>query len=234
MAKISVLIVDDEPLAHDIILEHMKHMPELTLAKQCYSAKEAKAYLIHNKIDILFLDINMPEMSGLEFLKALNSQPATIITSAYRQYAIEGFDLNVVDYLLKPFGLDRFRQAVNKAQFIVDATPPLTNIKEQFFIKVDHKQVAIKLSELLYLEAYGNYVKVRTQRSEYLTASTLTTLANRLFQMGEQFFRVHKSFVINTNFVTAFCTKEIELANHYHVPIGKTFKKIVKDKLSMP
>lgn len=234
MAKISVLIVDDEPLAHDIILEHMKHIPELTLAKQCYSAKEAEMYLTNNKVDILLLDINMPEMTGLEFLKALSSQPATIITSAYRQYAIEGFDLNVVDYLLKPFGLNRFRQAVNKALFMVGAKAPLANMKEQFFIKVDHKQVAIKLSELLYLEAYGNYVKVRTKQSEYLTASTLTTLANKLFQMGGPFFRVHKSFVINTDLVTAFCTNEIELENNYHVPIGKTFKKAVKEKLSSP
>ena len=159
------IIIDDEPLAHEIIEEFCSMLPHVQLEKNCYNAMEAMQYLNENKVDFMFLDINMPKLRGLDFLKTLTKPPKTIITTAYKEYALEGFELNVVDYILKPFSFNRLVKAVNK---VSDTQTTKTIIKEvsndaratRFFVKGDKKHHQIDLNDLLYIEAYGNYTKL--------------------------------------------------------------------------
>ena len=159
------IIIDDEPLAHEIIEEFCSMLPHLQLEKNCYNAMEAMQYLNENTVDFMFLDINMPKLRGLDFLKTLTYPPKTIITTAYKEHALEGFELNVVDYILKPFSFDRLVKAVNK---VSENQETKTIIKEvsneasvsRFFVKGDKKHHQINLDGLLYIEAYGNYTKL--------------------------------------------------------------------------
>ena len=160
------IIIDDEPLAHEIIEEFCSMLPHVQLEKNCYNAMEAMQYLNENTVDFMFLDINMPKLRGLDFLRTLTKPPKTIITTAYKEHALEGFELNVVDYILKPFSFDRLVKAVNK---VSETQNEKTIIKEvsknettstRFFVKGDKKHHQIDLNDLLYIEAYGNYTKL--------------------------------------------------------------------------
>ncbi|MCF0074374.1 LytTR family DNA-binding domain-containing protein [Dyadobacter sp. CY261] len=228
------LIVDDEPLAHDVILRYMEDIPFLEKAGQCYLATEAFAFLSHHAVDLIFLDIRMPKLSGLDFLRTLNQRPLVIITSAFEEHALESFELEVIDYLLKPFRFDRFLKAANRAleqhmlrkQPALPQVPAMQHDMELLYIKSDKKLVQMPLDDVYYLESLGNYVKVWAHDHFLLTQRTLGSFEEQL--PGEVFIRIHKSFILNRKFVHYIEGNTIRLRNGKELPLGKTFKHVIK------
>ena len=220
------IIIDDEPLAHDIIKEFCSMLPHLQLEKDCYDAMEAMQYLNENTVDFMFLDINMPKLGGLDFLKTLTNPPKTIITTAYKEHALEGFELNVVDYILKPFSFDRLVKAVNK---VSQTETPKTTIKEvstdssstRFFIKGDKKHHQIDLSDLLYIEAYGNYTKLFLKDEMIVSHEKISHYESILTDAN--FLRIHKSFIVAIDKIK-FIEGNRVLINGNEIPIGQTYK----------
>lgn len=235
------LIVDDEPLAHGIITEYAKDIPFITIAGHCYRATEALDFLSKQQIDLIFLDIRMPKLNGLDFLRTLQHKPLVIITSAYEEYALESFDLAVCDYLLKPFRLDRFLKAANRALELYQlkkqntATADFGNAiiknEEQISLKVDKKHILINIEEIHFLESLGNYVKVWKNHEFFLTPRTLGSFELQL--PADYFIRIHKSFILNKKYVDYLEGNTIVLKNGQEVPIGKNFKGIIKQLLNI-
>ena len=223
------IIVDDEPLAHEIIEEFCSMLPHVQLKKNCYNAMEAMQYLNENTVDFMFLDINMPKLRGLDFLRTLTKPPKTIVTTAYKEHALEGFELNVVDYILKPFSFDRLVKAVNK---VSENQPAKTIIKEisndatstRFFVKGDKKHHQIDLNDLLYIEAYGNYTKLYLQ-DEMIVSHEKISHYETILTDGN-FLRVHKSFIIAIDKIKFIEGNRI-LINKQKIPIGQTYKSAV-------
>ncbi len=231
------LIIDDEPLAHNVIIEYAKDISFLELTGQCYRATEALEFLSKNEVDLLFLDIQMPKISGLEFLRTLQNKPLVIITSAFQDYALESFDLAVCDYLLKPFRFNRFLQAANRALELKQLTQKsllpstgLTAIPEAnnktILIKSDKKQLLMELNAVYYFESLGNYVKVWEDEKFILTPKTLTSFESQLSE--DQFVRIHKSFIVNKKWVHYVEGNRVFLKNGVEIPIGKSYKGIIK------
>ena len=223
---INALIVDDEPLAHDVILHHLRSHTDINVVGQCLSAAQAMNVLANNEIDLLFLDINMPELTGIDMLKVLAKMPQVIIVSAYQEYALQGFELNVTDYLLKPVSSERFNQALQKVreryQIKAKATENQAPKRQHIILKVDRGQHKFELDSIHYLEAFGNYVKLWQEQGMTLVSSTLKQLIENL--PSDQFFQCHKSFVINRDFVVGLDTEQITLKNGNAIKIGKSFK----------
>jgi DNA-binding LytR/AlgR family response regulator len=223
------IIIDDEPLAHEIIEEFCSMLPHIQLEKNCYNAMEAMQYLNENTVDFMFLDINMPKLRGLDFLKTLSKPPKTIITTAYKEHALEGFELNVVDYILKPFSFDRLVKAVNK---VSDTQTTKTIIKEvsnetsttRFFVKGDKKHHQIDLNDLLFIEAYGNYTKLFL-KDEMIISHEKISYYESILDDGS-FMRIHKSFIIRLDKIKFIEGNRI-LINEHKIPIGQTYKSIV-------
>lgn len=235
------LIVDDEPLAHEIIVAYAQDIPFVEIAAHCYRATEALDFLSKQEVDLIFLDIRMPKLNGLDFLRALQHKPQVIITSAYEEYALASFDLAVCDYLLKPFKLERFLMAVNRAltfqQLKKQSAPPIETINtdqqrsEQISIKVDKKHVLLQADEIQYLESLGNYVKVWKDHHYLLTARTLGSFEEQL--PADDFIRIHKSFILNRKYASYLEGNTIVLKNGKEVPIGKNYKGIIKQLLDI-
>lgn len=227
------IIIDDEPLAHEIIEEFCSMLLHVQLEKNCYNAMEAMQYLNENSVDFMFLDINMPKLRGLYFLKTLTKPPKTIITTAYKEHALEGFELNVVDYILKPFSFDRLVKAVNK---VSEIQPTKTIAKEvsteltstQFFVKGDKKHHQIDLSDLLYIEAYGNYTKLYL-KDEMIVSHEKISHYEAILTDGN-FLRIHKSFVVAIDKIKFIEGNRI-IINEHKIPIGQTHKSIVQQLL---
>lgn len=238
--KLRALIIDDEPLAHDIIMEYAKEIPYLEIVGQCYLATKALVFLSKQEVDLIFLDINMPKIKGLDFLRTLNQKPIVIITSAYEEYALESFELDVCDYLLKPFRFDRFLKSANKALELYrlkHPTPLATNKQEkrneepnQLFIKSEKRLIQLDLSEVYYLESYGNYVKVWLENEYHLTAGTLTSFVDQL--PVSDFFRIHKSYIINRKFIDYVEGNMLVMKNQKQLPIGKNNRQAFKQFLT--
>jgi len=220
------IIIDDEPLAHEIIEEYCDMLPYLQLKKNCYNAMEAMDFLNKNKVDFMFLDIHMPKLKGLDFLKTLINPPKVIITSAYKEFAIEGYELNVSDYLLKPFSFERLVKAVNK---VVESKPiqktnnSINPIKEsfKFFVKGDKKQHYVDVHDILFIEAYGNYTKLCLKNEMIISHKKISYYEKFLNDKG--FLRVHKSFVISLEKIKLIEGNRIQIDSHI-VPIGLTYK----------
>jgi len=201
---IKCLVVDDEPVARKGIAGYVSQTPFLELAGTCKSAVEANEVLHHEKIDLLFLDIQMPDLTGIEFVKSLENPPAVIFTTAYRDYAIEGFELNALDYLVKPISFQRFLKAANKAQSHFEmlrqnlqpkpAEAPPAAGPEYFFIKSDGQFIKIKLADVLYFESEKDYVFIHTEQKRYLTLLSLKQLEKEL--PPDKFLRVHRSYFV--------------------------------------
>ncbi|EDP70851.1 two-component response regulator [Flavobacteriales bacterium ALC-1] len=224
------LIIDDEPLAHEVIEEFCSMLPHLQLEKNCYNAMEAMQFLNKNTVDFIFLDINMPKLKGLDFLKTLTNPPKTIITTAYKEHALEGFELNVVDYLLKPFSFHRLVKAINKVsegQHTKTAIKEGTNsedIATRFFVKGDKKHHQINLSDLLYIEAYGNYTKLYLTDEMIVSHEKISHYESTLD--ASNFLRVHKSFIVSIDKIKFIEGNRI-LINEHKIPIGQTYKSRV-------
>lgn len=223
--KLKCLIVDDEPIAQNILRSYVKDTPNLEIYKICSNAMEAMPILKENFVDILFLDIEMPKISGLSFLKTLSNPPATILTTAYRQFALEGFELNVVDYLLKPFSFERFLIAVNKIEK-AENQPFMSNIKtdtkEYDFFKVNKKNVKVFFEDILFFEGLSNYVVINTFNEKLIIYSSLSMIENRIFSKG--FVRIHRSYIVNTQNLKAYGKDYVEIGDK-QLSIGNTYKK---------
>jgi len=227
MQKINCLVVDDEPIARDIIVTYCSHLPVLHVAAVCANALEAKAALQRQMADIIFLDINMPVLDGIAFLKTLRHPPQVIFTTAYKEYAVDAFDLAACDYLLKPFSLERFIVAVDKAleKISNENTPhedPAEIKTEAYtFVKTDGKIYKVLYEELLYAEANGNYTKIVMEKNSIMPAMTFTELENLLPKTN--FLRVHRSFIINKAKITHIQGNRVYI-NQYEIPVGSNYK----------
>lgn len=223
---LNAFIIDDEPLAHLVIQHHLAAHPTINIVGQYYSAKDALYDLAKLDVDLVFLDINMPELSGLELLKALAKPPQVIIVSAYQEYAFEGFELNVTDYLLKPVSAERLEQALNKV--IIRENQFSTQPQSSIILKVDREKRKVNLDSIEYIEAYGNYVKVHLADQVILATSTLKRLS---VQLDGSFLQTHKSFLINKNKVVAVSNDYIELISGTIVKVGKSYKEVSRSLL---
>ena len=228
------IIIDDEPLAHEVIEEFCSMLPHLQLEKNCYNALEAMQFLNENTVDFMFLDINMPKLRGLDFLKTLTKPPKTIITTAYKEHALEGFELNVVDYILKPFSFDRLVKAVNKVsetqttKTIIKEVSSSTDSTTRFFVKGDKKHHQIDLNDLLYIEAYGNYTKLYLKDEMIVSHEKISHYEDLLDTTN--FLRVHKSFIVAIDKIKFIEGNRI-LINEHKIPIGQTYKSSINKLL---
>jgi len=229
---IKYIIVDDEPIAHRIIETFGKDLPFLELQSNNYSALEAMSYLHGNTIDLMILDINMPKMKGLDFLKILKNPPKVIITSAYEEYALQGYELNVVDYLLKPFSFERYAQAINKVidqQPVIQVQEKNTNSKEDsIFLKGDKQHHQVQFNNILIVESIGSYCKVITRDGSIVTHEKISNFENLL--PSSDFIRVHKSFIVAKKGIRSIQGNRI-LIESVQIPIGQTYKMNVNKLL---
>jgi len=225
---INVIIVDDEPLAQDVLETYIEKVPELKLVKKCSNALEANEALKSENIDLMFLDIQMPQLTGIDFLKTLTKPPLVIFTTAYDNYAIEGFELNALDYLLKPISLERFMKAVNKAMDQIDLQKKDAGEiegEDYIFVKADKKLVKINYNDILYIEGLKDYVIIRMNASRVITLQTMKSLEEKLPQ--HMFKRIHRSYIINLNKINAIVGNMVEVIEKNqpkHLPIGKNYR----------
>lgn len=227
---IKAIIVDDEPLALEIMETYIQQIPDIQLVKKCENAFEANEVLKTQQIDLMFLDIQMPQLSGIDFLKTLSNPPSVIFTTAYPDYAVEGFDLNAVDYLLKPISLERFLKAVNKVSEKLSAKrAEHENVQSEaedfFFVKADKKLVKINFDDILYIEGLKDYVIIRQESGRVITLQTMKSLEDRL--PVSKFKRVHRSYIVNIKRITAILGNMVELMEAGKVkqlPIGKNYR----------
>lgn len=231
---ISYCIVDDEPIAHRIIEGYCADLPYLKKAGNAFNAFEAADLIANTKVELIFLDINMPKMTGFEWLKTLRKPPKIIVTTAYQEYALEGYALDVVDYLLKPFSFPRFLQAVNK---VTSSNQPedlkLANKspdeKHSIFLKGDKKYHQVSLRDIQYVEAFGNYCKVHLDDEMILIHEKISSIEGIL--AGSNFLRVHKSFMVAIDKIKLIQGNRIHLLAA-EIPVGQTYKAIVNELLS--
>jgi DNA-binding LytR/AlgR family response regulator len=224
---IKYIIIDDEPLAHEVIEGFASELPNLVKVGNCYDAFEAIRLLQKVEVDLLFLDINMPKLSGFEMLKTIPNPPKVIVTSAYKEYAMDGYEFNVIDYLLKPFIFERFVKAVNKltpAKIILGNIKKESSEAQQIFIKGDKKQHQIDLRDVLFIEASGNYCKVFLKDDVIVTLEKISEFENIL--SAPRFLRVHKSFIVSKSKIKIIEGNLIHLKGH-KIPIGQTYKKAI-------
>lgn len=227
--KINCLIVDDEPIARQILQEFVEDFDWLQLIGQAESPLKAIHLLTQHSIDLLFLDIEMPQMSGLELLKNLPSPPAVIVTTAYPQYALEGFELNVLDYLLKPIAIERFLKAVLKAKaFFEQKSKPSTSATDYFFVKCDGNIERIELRELLYVKALENYIIIQTTQRKYVTYLTMKGLEEYL--PTEQFIKIHKSYLVPIAKIDRIEGNEVHIGNE-KLPLSRNLRAEVLERI---
>ena len=222
------IAVDDEPLALDIIEAYVNKHPELSLVARCNNAAEASEVLKTHKVDLMFLDINMPEISGLSFVKSLEKKPLFIFTTAYPDYAVEGFELNAIDYLLKPIAYDRFEKGVEKAKEYYkikqNADVAETDLESDYiFVKANQKLIKLAYSDIYYVEAFADYVKIFLADKKIVTLQTMKNMEKKLPE--DMFTRVHRSFIVNRKLVQSFSTSMCEVKD-VKIPIGKNYKEV--------
>ncbi len=223
---ITYCIIDDEPIAHRIIEGYCAELPHLQKMGNAYNALEASAMVAREKVDLIFLDIDMPKMTGFEWLKTVSLPPKIIVTTAYGEHALEGYDLDILDYLLKPFSFPRFLKAVNKVGETDRARAPespesYTAGNRRFFLKGDRTHHQIHTGDILFIEAYGNYTKVFFAEEMILSHEKISTLERALPE--SEFLRVHKSFLVATDKIKRIQGNRIFVKDH-KIPIGQTYK----------
>jgi DNA-binding LytR/AlgR family response regulator len=222
----NVIIVDDEPLAIEVIETYLSHFPELNLKAKCANAIEAFEALDANDIDLMFLDIQMPQISGIDFLKSLKNPPKVIFTTAFSNFAVEGFELNAVDYLLKPFSLERFSKAVQKFLEIHTKKENKTTLLSEeepdyIFVKADKKLIKVRFEDIFYVEGLKDYVMLHTPTGRIVTLQTMKSLEEKL--PSDIFIRVHRSYIVNLKLIELLEANSV-LVNKKKIPIGKNYK----------
>lgn len=226
MSKISCIIIEDEPLAAKVLSDYIAQVPFLELKGSFKDAILATEYLHDNQVDLIFLDIHLPKLKGMAFLKTLANPPAVIITTAYHQYAVEGFELNVTDYLLKPIEFERFLVAVNKVKTAQKATvqDAGTATRDYLFLNVQKKKVKIHFNDILFIESQREYIKIVTIKKEYY--SKMTTTEIELILPAAQFRRIHRSFIVSVNKIESYNSEMVEI-NGVQLPIGRAYRDVV-------
>lgn len=229
--NITCYIIDDEPLAIEVIESHIEKVDSITIAGTFRNAIKAFQALRDEPVDLLLLDIQMPRLSGIEFLKTLKNPPLVIFTTAYREYALEGFELDVVDYLLKPISFERFLKAVdkvmeqlqssNRSQALPAGEEEEDHSKDHLFVPSNRKYVKICLNDILFVESKRDYVLIKTKNKEVLTNQTITYMEEKL--PSGQFLRIHRSFIINLSKIESWSQTEVDLPSR-QIPIGRTYK----------
>lgn len=229
MSKVKCIVIEDEPLAVKILVDYINKTPFLDLKATFKDAIQASEYLHANSVDLIFLDIHLPKLKGMAFLKTLNNPPEVIITTAYHQYAVEGFTLNVTDYLLKPIEFERFLIAVNKVK-IGHSQPTIAgqDIKDFFFVSMQKKKVKISFPEIIYVESQREYVKIVTSKNIYIPKMTLTEVEASL--PDTQFKRVHRSYIVSINKIESYSSDIVEV-NGIAIPVGRLYKETLEKLL---
>ncbi len=235
MQELSCLIIEDEPLAADVLKDYIQDTPGLCLAAVCNSAVQAMQLLRTSDPDILFVDIHLPKLSGIDFVRSLQKDYHIIFTTAYYQYAVDGFTLNAVDYLLKPVAFPRFLQAVHKVFAKYTATNQRISVPEAekepyIFFNVDRKQLRINLYDVLYFESLKDYIRIHTQEGKILVRYQIGNLEQELAAFP--FLRIHKSYLVNSKKITAFGAAHVELAS-LTLPIGRSFRDHAHKRLGL-
>lgn len=215
------IIVDDEPAAHYVLINYIRQNPELELVHQCYNGIEVMNYLRENPVDLMFLDIDMPEITGLELLKILPSQPKTILTTAYSEFALESYDYGVIDYLLKPIYFPRFLKSIER--FLATQADRKVIASNLFIsIKADGSVIDLDVRKILFAQSYGNYVKIFTTGRTYLASMTTNELEASL--PAEQFLRVHKSYIVAIDKIEAN-ERDTLVVGSQRIPVGITYRR---------
>lgn len=223
-------IVDDEPLARDILEVYVKENANLELVALCKNAKEVLALLEVEQIDLLFLDIQMPDISGMNLAKSLQNPPYIVFTTAYDKYAVDGFEVNAVDYLLKPISPERFNKSVEKVQYLIE-TRPQTNQKEEFiFVRADYQDVKVMFDDILYVEGLKDYVRIVTNEKRIITLTNIKGMYAKLPQ--DKFARVHKSFIVAIDKVNSVKGSSLVIGNK-EIPVGLTFRDNFKKMMGL-
>jgi len=227
----SCIIVDDEPLAIEVIKTHLIKTGLFNIIAECSNANEAFQVIKMNEVDLMFLDIQMPGLKGTDFLKCLNNPPKVILTTAFREYAIEGFDLNVVDYLLKPIAFERFVKAVDKFLDIVAKTHDSQTDNQYIYLNINKKIHKINVSEIIYAESIKDYVTIHTLTEKIVAKHTLSSLGDMLPDC--EFVRVHRSFIVSIPKIKGFNSQFIDMGG-IELPIGPNYQTNVFEKLNYP
>lgn len=228
MSKIRSIIIEDEPLAVKILTDYILQVPFLELQATFKDAIRATEFLRSNDTDLIFLDIHLPKLKGMAFLKTLVNPPAVIITTAYHQYAVEGFSLNVTDYLLKPIEFERFLIAVNKVKTAQKDQRPNDSqeTKDFIFLNMQKKKVKILFSEILYIESQREYIRITTTKKEYL--SKMSTQEMEALLPAHLFKRVHRSFIVSISKIDSYSSEEVEI-NGIAIPVGRGYRDTLEN-----
>jgi DNA-binding LytR/AlgR family response regulator len=237
--NINAIIIDDEPLARNVIKEFAKSIPALTITGECSDAVCAHQFISENQVDLMFLDINMPKLSGIEFLRNINNAPPAILTTAYSEYALEGYELNVIDYLKKPFSFERFTKAYFKAEEQINlkrtiSKSAITKAQDTFiFLKCDKKTIKVNIADICYIEGLGDYIKIYTQTQKYISNLSMKKMSAIL--PADRFIRIHKSFIVSIDKIDSLEGNMIKI-NNSRLPLGNNFRtdflELIKDYLA--
>jgi DNA-binding LytR/AlgR family response regulator len=233
MHRYNCIIVEDEPLAAEVVKDYIMQVPFLQLKGICTDALYAMDLLQKEKIDLVFLDIHLPKLKGFDFIKALKKPPQIIITSAYQEYALQGYELNVVDYLLKPIEFNRFVMAVNKLKErepveVPSLAPATLTERAALFFNVSKKRVKVYIDEILFIESLKEYIRITAKDKTILTKFQLGQIEEMLARNG--FLRIHRSFLVAKNKIDAFSSTDVEIAGK-QIPIGRSYKEQVMEAL---
>jgi len=223
---IKCIVVDDEPTARDILQMLIKQIEGLELIALCKNAMEALDVLNKNTIDLIFLDINMPDMSGISLAKSIPKRTKVIFTTAYREYAVDGFDLQAVDYLLKPIALERLVQAVQK--YRLENTTAQESGKDYLVVRSDRKMIKINFADILYVESLSDYVKLHTSNQSIITRETITALEAKL--PSNAFIRIHRSFIVSINAISSYTNEYVEI-NDSSLTISRSYRNAFLRKM---
>jgi len=230
--NITCLVVDDEPLARNLLSDYVKKIPSLTLVGTCEGPLQAIEFLKSSSVDLLFLDIQMPELTGIGLLKSIPKKPMVIFTTAYSEYALEGYELDVIDYLLKPITFERFIKAINKVQARVTTTrqtsAPQGLTDDFIFVKDGTKLVKIMINDILYVEGLKDYVTIHTKAQKVVSLQRLKSLEEQLPE--SLFIRIHNSFIVSLRAITSVHKNEVEIGNAF-LPVGETYRKSFKEAI---
>jgi len=235
MHPLKCLIIDDEPLAQDVIENYLKNVDYVELVAKCDHALSALSFIKKQKIDLIFLDISMPFISGIDFIKTLPNPPAIILTTAHKEFAVESYELNVLDYLLKPISFERFLKAVNKLENRESSklVKPAVDDSESdtfIYVKSEKKNVKILLKEILFIESLKDYIKIQTSTKSIVTQVPISAIEQRL---PDGFLRIHRSFIVAKDKITAFTQHDFEIGK-YQIPIGRNYKAAIAKIFNLP
>lgn len=223
------IAIDDEPIALDIVRSHAAKVPFVELKATFTNAFDALSYLQQNKVDLMFLDIKMPDISGIDFLNSLNNPPMVVFTTAYSEHAVKSFELDAIDYLLKPFSLSRFLKACNKAQELYTLRNRSAQPEElaSIFIKDGYEQIKVMLADILFIEAAGNYTKIHLDGDRSLSTRVTISDMQQLLP-ATRFIRTHRAFIVAREKVTKFDRAQVNIGNHI-IPIGATYTQCLQE-----